>query len=445
MEIRDLLITPIFIFIVFMIAYGVRNLFSGPITQRYFIPGLALKVIGGIAVGLIYQFYYGGGDTFNYFNLGSKYVYEAFKDKPILALKLIFAGVNYIPETFEYATKIYTYGDPASYFVVRVAGALDILTFHTYSATTVLFAAISFSGLWALFTVFVRMYPDRHLGFAIGVFFIPSVFFWGSGILKDTITIGALGWAVWGIYCIFFEKRYVLYASIVLAIAFITLFIVKIYILMCFLPAAILWVFYSRMNKVKNVLIKIMVAPVLLGLSGVVGYYAVIKVGEDDPRYDVTQMGNTAKITAEWIHYVSELEGGSSYTLGDFDFSTTGIIKKFPRAVWVTLYRPYVWEAHNIVMLLSAVESFALLIFTLYVLYKVGVYRSFQLITSQPILTFCFLFSIVFAFAVGISSYNFGTLVRYKIPLYPLYVAGLVILLTYTKKERKRGVLAEIE
>jgi hypothetical protein len=168
-------------------------------------------------------------------------------------------------------------------------------------------------------------------------------------------------------------------------------------------------------------------------------------VAEDNPRYNLETISETARVTAEWIHFVSQRDQGSAYTLGDFDYSPAGMARKFPMAIWVTLYRPYLWESHNIVMLLSALESFALLIFTIYVFYKVGVRRVFAKVTSTPILTFVFLFSIIFAFAVGVTTYNFGTLVRYKIPMYPFFVAGLFILLTYSKRERKRRVLEAVE
>ena len=178
-----------------------------------------------------------------------------------------------------------------------------------------------------------------------------------------------------------------------------------------------------------------------MGIAALIGYYAILKVGEDNPRYDVENLAETARITAEWIHYVSIREQGSAYTLGDFDYSPVGMLSKFPQAVWVSLYRPHLWEVNNVVMLLSALESFALLLFTIYVIYKTGIMKALQLISSKPILIFCFMFSIVFAFAVGISTYNFGSLVRYKIPLYPFFVSGLFILLDYSKRERKRSVL----
>ena len=445
MEIKDFFITPILLLLVYALAYFIRPYVTERANARYFIPGLSVKIIGALAVGLIYQFYYGGGDTFTYFHLGSKYVWEAFQDSPGLAFKLIFAGSEYSGDTFQYASKIYTYGDMSSYFVVRIAGLFDLFTFHTYSATAVLFAVVCFSGMWAMFKVFYSMYPGQHLGMAVAILFVPSVFFWGSGILKDTITIGALGWATYSIYSIFILRKSLFLSIIILVLSFYTLYTVKIYILLCYMPAAILWIFYTRMSKVKNVMVKIMIAPFILILAGILGYYSVIKVGEDNPRYDVENIAATAKVTAEWIHYVSEKQGGSAYTLGDFDYSPAGMVRKFPLAVWVSLYRPYLWEVNNIVMLLSALESFALFLFTGFVFYKVGIGKAFSLITSHPILIFCFLFSIVFAFAVGISTYNFGTLVRYKIPLYPFFVSGLFILYSYAKRERKSSVLASTE
>ena len=445
MEIKDFFITPIVLVVVYAFAYFIRPFVTESSTKKYFIPGLTVKIIGALAVGFIYQFYYAGGDTFTYFHLGSRYIWEAFKDSPILAFKLIFAGKEYVGDTFQYASKIYTYGDLSSYFVVRVAGLLDILTFHTYSATAILFACISFSGLWAMYHVFYRLHPTLHYYLAIAVLFVPSVFFWGSGILKDTITIGALGWATFGIYFVFIEKRHLFLSTFILLLSIYTIYTVKVYIILCFIPAAILWIFYLRISNVKNVFLKIIIAPFVLVLAGFTGYYSIVKVGEVNPRYDIENLANTARVTAEWIHYVSERSGGSAYTLGDFDYTPAGMIRKFPQAVWVSLYRPHLWEVTNPVMLLSALESFALLIFTLYVFYTAGIAKGFRLISSNPILIFCFLFSIVFAFAVGISTYNFGSLVRYKIPFYPFFVSGLIILLYYSKRDRNSSVLDSTE
>ncbi len=441
MDVKDLLITPIYLCIVIGLAYFVRSRVTDTTIRKYFIPALSLKILGAIALGLIYQFYYSGGDTFTYFNLGSKYIWEAFLDNPALAFKLIFAGKEYLPETYQYASKIYTYGDSASYFVVRVAGIFDLFTFHTYSSTAVLFAVFSFTGMWALFLVFYKQLLSFHRYFAIAIFFVPSLFFWGSGILKDSLTLGAVGWVTYCIYQIFFVKKGIILNSILLLVSIYILAVVKIYILLCLLPASLFWIFHSSVKKIRNVVLRLMFAPFVIAIAISLGYYSVIKVSETDPRYNLETMAYTAQTTAEWIHYVSEREGGSAYTLGDFDYSMGGMIRKFPLAVWVTLYRPYLWESHNIVMLLSALESLAMLFLSFFVLYKAGIKYFFKALTTKPIVIFCFVFSIMFAFAVGVTTYNFGSLVRYKIPMIPFFVSGLFVILYYAKAEKNKSLL----
>ena len=66
MEAKDLLITPIVLIFIYFFAYLVRSKVTDSVTRGYFIPALTVKIIGAIAVGLVYQFYYNGGDTFNF-------------------------------------------------------------------------------------------------------------------------------------------------------------------------------------------------------------------------------------------------------------------------------------------------------------------------------------------------------------------------------------------
>ena len=58
-----------------------------------------------------------------------------------------------------------------------------------------------------------------------------------------------------------------------------------------------------------------------------------------------------------------------------------------------------------------------------------------QRILADETLQFCLIFTLIFAFAVGISTSNFGSLVRYKIPCMPFYTAFLIILFYPPKQE----------
>jgi hypothetical protein len=281
------------------------------------------------------------------------------------------------------------------------------------------------------------MFPKMHLQLAIALFFIPSVFFWGSGLLKDSITLGALGWATYAFVQIFlFRKKYVS-SIVILLISCLSIYEVKIYILLCFIPALMIWYYLVNMSKIKNLVLKGMILPFTIIFLFAGGYYSVKLIGQENQRYNLEKISYTAESTARWLSYVSEREGGSGYTLGDFDYSFSGIIRKTPSAIWVTLFRPYMWEVKNLVMFFSALESFILLIFTVFVLFNIILQRKMMMLFTNPFVVFCLVFSIIFAFAIGISTYNFGTLVRYKIPMMPFYIIGLCILLFQSSRKRR--------
>jgi hypothetical protein len=58
-----------------------------------------------------------------------------------------------------------------------------------------------------------------------------------------------------------------------------------------------------------------------------------------------------------------------------------------------------------------------------------------KVMNQHEILFFCITFSIIFAFMIGITTPNFGALVRFKIPLIPFLAAWLVIMKNYKKIE----------
>jgi hypothetical protein len=428
MELKDFLVTPIFLMIIYFFAYRLRNKYSDKITRRYFIPALTVKIIGAICLGLIYQFYYGGGDTFNFYTHGSRHIWDAFLDSPIKAIQLIFADGSYQAGTYKYAARIWFYKDLPSYFVVRVSAFFGVFTFHTYTAIACFFAVLSFSGLWACYQVFVERFPDLHKELALAFFFMPSVFFWGSGIMKDTLTLGALTWVVFALINLVSGSGFRIKYLIILVLSCYVLFVIKIYILMALLPAAMIWLFLKNVKRIKAKWVRVFVAPVAMVLGLITAFVFIAKLSENNEKYSVNKMAETAEVTATYLSRMSIESGGSGYTLGDFDFSTTGMIKKFPAAVWVSLFRPYLWEVRNPIMLLSALESLFLLIISLYLIFKIGLIKTFQHSVSKPIVLFCLVFSIGMAFAVGLTSYNFGTLVRYKIPLMPFFLSALFIM-----------------
>ena len=431
---QDLIITPIFIVLILLVALLLRRYVTYPETRIYFLPALTAKLMGAIALGLIYQFYYNGGDTFIYFNHGSKWIWQAFQDDFNLGLRLLFdsGGPNRDPLTYQYNQHIWYYRDFRSFMVVRITSFIDLFTFHTYSSTALFYAVFSFSGLWAMYQAIYEMYGKVRF-LHLGILFIPSAIFWGSGILKDTLTIGALGWLV---YCfinlIALNRRKPLIVVVLLAMSYL-IYLIKSYILVCFLPTVFVWLYFERLYHIRNKAVRILIAPLfLLFFTGVAYAITTLAAGES---YQLDTLANQAAVTAYDIRYGwgARTQGDGGYDLGGVpDGSLQSMIRLMPAAINVSLFRPYLWEAKNPLMLLSALEALLVLILTIRLFFA----RTLKHITKDPFLIFCVLFALLFAFAVGVSTYNFGTLSRYKLPMVPLYMSALIILLHKVRRAK---------
>lgn len=443
MELRDFIVTPIVIILVYWVAYMVRPHVTDGVNRKYFFPALSFKIIGAISLGFLYQFYYGGGDTFNFHTNGSRHIWEAFSKSPVLGFKLIFSTGDLSGEIFHYASRITFYSEPSSFFIVRLSALFDLITFSSYTATATLFAVLSFCGMWAFFVTFYRQAPHLHRWIALAILFIPSVIFWGSGIMKDTVTLACLGFLTSSIYSIFISRNYSFWGIISLVLSTWVIFSVKKYILLCFLPAALLWIYAGRLQRIRSVVLKIMIIPLVLTMLILSGYYSIVLIGQDDPRYSLDKIAETAQITAYDIGFYTGRDAGSGYDLGKLDGTFSGMISLLPQAINVSLFRPYLWEVKNPLMLLSALESLGLLGITFYMIFRFRI-KTFKAILDPPVL-FCLVFSLTFAFAVGVSTFNFGTLARYKIPLLPFYLLAITFMLDYVNRNKKLGVLDRTE
>src|SRR5678815_4932367 len=134
-------------------------------------------------------------------------------------------------------------------------------------------------------------------------------------------------------------------------------------------------------------------------------------------EYNIESVANKSFTTRDYLYRVSNEQDGSGYTLGDFDPTILGMLEQAPAGVNVTLFRPYLWEARKPIVMISAAEALFFLVFSIVVVFRNNPIRVVQRILADETLQFCLIFTLIFAFAVGISTSNFGSLVRYKICL----------------------------
>jgi hypothetical protein len=429
MELSDLFIGPLYLVILYFLAYIVRPAVTNKYTKPYFIPALSLKFVGAISLGVIYQFYYHGGDTFNYL-YHVKIIAAAFDQSFSTGLKLLLDnGGSQDPAILPYTSHMMWHqAGSTEYALVRIASFLGMLCFSNYTAISLMFAALSFSGVWALYMTLAKIRPHVYKELAWTIFYMPSLFFWGSGLLKDSLCLGALGWLFYGFYRGTIQKQAIAKSLLIAFLAAFILIKIKIYILLCFLPAALLWIFNENNARIKNHTLRMLARPIFFTLGGAVAFYAATNLTKGDEKYDIDKLGERSKITADYLYQTSVKQEGSAYYLGEQDGTIGGMIKLAPQAIATALFRPFLWEAHNPVMLLSALEAAFILCFTIRIFWRTGIGATLSLIGQTPFLLMSFIFSLIFAASVAITSANFGTLVRYKIPLIPFYLGGLYIL-----------------
>ena len=443
MDLKDYLLTPLYLGLIYGIAYAVRPVVTNRYTRQYFMPALSLKLVGALALGILYHTIY-SGDTNNYFHHG-EIIYKAFGNSFGAGIELLTTDGTLTPRIEPYVSQMAWFGKGSNeYFVVRIAGLGALLGFNTYSVTALLFSILSFSGMWAMYMTFAKIRPQVYKELAVAVFFLPSVFFWGSGLLKDSLCIGALGWLFYAFYRGAIEKKNIIRCLVLGAGAIKVIASMKVYILLAFIPPAALWVFNENTARIKSPAIRWVVRPFFIAAGFTVAIYGMSAVAAADARFNLDKIGEQSKMTATYLQGVSKTENGSGYNIGEQDGTLSGMARLAPQAIVVALFRPFLWESRNPTMLLSALEATYFIVLTVRIFFRVGIVKTLSAIINSPVLTLCFVFSLIFAISVGISSGNFGTLVRYKIPLMPFYLAGLYIMQSMTQgaAARKQRPLA---
>ena len=402
MSFIDIFTIPVYSALIIAIAFYIKPYVTNNQTKKYFLPALGIKMFGAVALGLIYTFYYSGGDTINYFN-NAKTIVDGILSTPISGLKVLLHIDDYSNyEFYNIRSKVWYYNDESSYAIVQLCTILNLISFKSYGATALLFACISFSGIWMMFYTFCYLKPSLYKEFSIGVLFIPTIVFWGSGIMKDPICISALGWLFYGVYRImFFPKSKVFGTVIILLFSIFILYKIKVYIVLCFLPVSLYWFFLEKTNF-KNKNIKFFVRPFLLAIGIGISLFALTKFSESSDKYNFEDITRTVQVTSQYLGWVSKQQDGSGYTLSHtFDGSISSLITLIPEAFNVTYFRPYLWESRKPIMLLSALESFALLIYFLMCIYKLS--RNIKQIKNIPaVVVVSLIFVFLFGIAIGI-------------------------------------------
>ena len=432
-SIEDLILAPLYLIVIIGIARLIKsnNINKYP-EYKYFVKGLWFKIIGVSAFISIYLFYYGGGDTLAYFRgakcLGNLLVQDFSKGFAILfntdSYENSYSSFNYetgFPHSHYFANK-------NTFLVCRLSAPLYLLGSKSFLITSFLTSVFSYIGIWKFYRLVNILYPGHAKSLAYIILFMPSLVFWGGGIMKDSYMLGATCWVAYSFYNVFIARKKVFWNGFFLVLNVVMILNCKPYLLISLIPGFLFWANNSYLKNIKNTTIRVLIFPALIlifiasgtlifnSLSDSMGAYGSVEGAIK--KAQVTQ----DDLLREW-HY-----GGNNYKLNRIDGSISGLLGSAPLATFTALFRPLPWEIGSPTMVVSAIENTVLILFVLYSLIRIGPFRFFRITFKDPFLVYCLVFSLFFAFGVGIAGTNFGALVRYKIPLMPFFFSLIYII-----------------
>lgn len=432
MDVIDIILLPVYLGLIYFLANFIRGKNSdNPIYQRYYIRGLNYKMLGSLGFAFIYLFYYRGGDTINFY-ITMKPVYKLFFRDPGTCLYFVLTPFPGYP--LECFYDAYSHGaayllrGTASLTTIRIGSLVNLFCFNSYLVCSVVFGFISYIFGFRAFTLFCSIYPKLEKPFSIAFLMIPSVIFWGSGVSKDTIMLGCIFLFITSYYGLVISKKNIVVNILWLIASSLIISSIRGFILFSIIPGVMLMTAVYYRSALKSGILRIVAGPLFLLVGGAASYMFIQGIGNSVQSYNLDALTQKAEGFHSWHTTLGETQGGSFYSLGDdVDYSLGGILRKAPLALVICLFGPFVWQIRNAVMLLSGIESLVFLFYFFRVFLTGRAYRAVNILFRDHIVMLCIPIIIIVGIAIGMTSFNYGALVRYRIPVQPLLAVLLIV------------------
>jgi hypothetical protein len=397
-----------------------------------------LKILFGLAVWYVYTFYYTKrwqNDVFKFFDDGA-IMYSAIHQHPMHYFQMVL-GINtdaiYLEPYYKQMANWYKPWAAATYhnnrIIIQFNALVHLFSFGYYNVHTVFMCFLSFIGLTAIYKTLVVFVQDKKMELTVAVFLIPSVLFWGSGVLKEGITLFSLGILVYFFSLFVFTEKTINYFVWIVFSALILAF-TKVYVFVALLPSLIALGLIKGFN-IKRVFLTFLSIHLICFLV-TVNLYRV------KPEWDILKVLQHKQWTL--VALAENGNAGSLISTPSLKSNTLSFIKNSPVGIVNTLFRPTILESKTIFMLVSSLENlllFFLMLITLFFFKKPDKEILPMFYTSM-------FFVVVLALLIGIVNPVLGSIVRFRIPLLPFFAYIFIVLLNKQKLLKKLPFLGTI-
>lgn len=426
MEILLLLVyAALFIFLIHRFRF-----FNAPgISKRSISLVFTLKICFGLLLWYIYTFYYPNratADIYKYFD-DSRIMFDALKKEPAHYFKMLFGIGNNTPEFDQYYTAmnywakkndVGTYND--AHTVIRFNAFVRLFSMGYYTVHTVFICFISLIGFTAIYKTFVPFFENKKRELFCAVFLLPSVLFWGSGVLKEGLLFFTLGLLVY-----FFQQPFSWKTLCICIAAALLMALSKFYVWLALLPS-LLFLLLIKLTGRDFMILKFIS---ILLLVTFIGSNIDRFTGIQNPLVTLSQKQIEFKSLASGNNLDANLkkipEAGSRISILPLEPDLLSFIKNAPSALRNVLLRPYPWEIKGGMMIPVGLENMMILVI---IIICICYAQPFSMIKWEYVL-FCLSFVVLQSLIIGETTPVLGAIARYKVPSLPfLLIAFLLIL-----------------
>lgn len=391
---------------------------AGAPLSTYFFFALAAKLAAGIAVGLLYTYYYNSGDTFLFF-----------QDAGLLADLASHSAVDYVrillfdqfpddklPERLVYEQ------ESRSFFLIKILSVISVATSQNYWLSGLYFSLFSFWGMWQLSNALAKAFQGTSFSAPLAFLFFPSIVFWSAGVMKESLVMGMIGLltSYWLSALLRLErwKKSQLYWQIPLSLLMLlALWKLKYYYFAVYLPCLLaggLLLLLQRGNWLRSLWAKLFLFFLLLAaIAGI--------TSQLHPNLKANYFLEILVQTHDTLYALSKTDNRIEYH--DLKPTVGSLLQNIPLALASGLFRPFLGEGNKALQWLNGLENLFLLLLACTSLFRIWQKKGLHLSREATILTCTAgLYILTLATLLAISTPNFGTLTRYKVAFLPFMI-----------------------
>ena len=388
------------------LSYGAYLKYKDTALHWYYWPALALKLISGVGVGMLYFFYYGLGDVYNYHQDAARLAGLAWQD-PLVYLGSWFGGE--LPEL-----ELVYVREERALFTAKIFSLIYVFTNSNFWLASVWVSFLSFLASLHLTARLVRYRPFLQKAAPLAFLFWPSHVFWTSGLLKESLAMACIAFIIAAALPFILSGKKLKTGEVLWALLlFVVLFKIKYYyagLLGPFLLCLLLVHWLQRRYTWKEA---IACTFYVLLLVGGIALASLLHPNLYPSRF--------LQVWVENYYLLAAISTEANYVLFEgIQAEWESVLVHVPKAVFAGLLLPlFPVDFGNLLKLAAGAENSLLFVLSFFALLGWAVKPGKKIrLNGLAVL----LYLLVFALVISIAAPNYGTLLRYRISYHPFFV-----------------------